>query len=306
VVSSPGHRLVGVCFMTSSLCDVVTVLTYSSEREDLLAALHPRRLLLPRPRGDAHTSVCSRCLGTVSSCSQQYLLKVRISGSSIKCLDVCFIMFLWTKPFDFQVLPFRTRVLRALARPLDDRKRLVRRAAVRARTDWYVVVLLLLRFPHSSSSSFSSLFFVFIFLTLLLLRFPQSCSSSSLFFVYFSLTLFPLLLCFPQSFSPCSCCCSSSSSRFFVFFFVFLNLLVVLLVLLLCFVVRHKYSLSCFFLTGSCWEVLEEVDSAPETQPVSSWKNTQWESGTSWTRRCPPAPLWIFQHPSILITHLFS
>lgn len=38
-----------------------------------------------------------------------------------------------------EVLPFRTRVLRALARPLDDRKRLVRRAAVRARTDWFLL-----------------------------------------------------------------------------------------------------------------------------------------------------------------------
>ncbi|TNN04146.1 hypothetical protein fugu_001175 [Takifugu bimaculatus] len=38
-----------------------------------------------------------------------------------------------------EVLPFRARVLRALARPLDDRKRLVRREAVQARAEWYVV-----------------------------------------------------------------------------------------------------------------------------------------------------------------------
>lgn len=35
-----------------------------------------------------------------------------------------------------QVLPFRPRVLRALARPLDDKKRLVRREAVQARGEW--------------------------------------------------------------------------------------------------------------------------------------------------------------------------
>uniref|UniRef100_A0A3B3DD02 MMS19 nucleotide excision repair protein n=1 Tax=Oryzias melastigma TaxID=30732 RepID=A0A3B3DD02_ORYME len=36
----------------------------------------------------------------------------------------------------FQVLPFRARVLRALAPPLDDRKRLVRQEAVQARGEW--------------------------------------------------------------------------------------------------------------------------------------------------------------------------
>ncbi|XP_029953544.1 MMS19 nucleotide excision repair protein homolog [Salarias fasciatus] len=38
-----------------------------------------------------------------------------------------------------EVLPFRARVLRALAQPLDDRKRLVRREAVRARGEWFLV-----------------------------------------------------------------------------------------------------------------------------------------------------------------------
>lgn len=41
--------------------------------------------------------------------------------------------------FFFKVLPFRARVLRALAQPLDDRKRLVRLEAVQARAEWYVV-----------------------------------------------------------------------------------------------------------------------------------------------------------------------
>uniref|UniRef100_A0A671TVK9 MMS19 nucleotide excision repair protein n=1 Tax=Sparus aurata TaxID=8175 RepID=A0A671TVK9_SPAAU len=39
----------------------------------------------------------------------------------------------------FQVLPFRARVLRALARPLDDKKRLVRDEAVQARSEWFLL-----------------------------------------------------------------------------------------------------------------------------------------------------------------------
>ncbi|XP_044035468.1 MMS19 nucleotide excision repair protein homolog isoform X1 [Siniperca chuatsi] len=38
-----------------------------------------------------------------------------------------------------EVLPFRARVLRALARPLDDRKRLVRGEAVQARAEWFLL-----------------------------------------------------------------------------------------------------------------------------------------------------------------------
>uniref|UniRef100_A0AAX7TXJ7 MMS19 nucleotide excision repair protein n=1 Tax=Astatotilapia calliptera TaxID=8154 RepID=A0AAX7TXJ7_ASTCA len=39
----------------------------------------------------------------------------------------------------FPVLPFRARVLRALAKPLDDKKRLVRREAVQARAQWFLL-----------------------------------------------------------------------------------------------------------------------------------------------------------------------
>uniref|UniRef100_A0A671TVJ1 MMS19 nucleotide excision repair protein n=1 Tax=Sparus aurata TaxID=8175 RepID=A0A671TVJ1_SPAAU len=39
----------------------------------------------------------------------------------------------------FPVLPFRARVLRALARPLDDKKRLVRDEAVQARSEWFLL-----------------------------------------------------------------------------------------------------------------------------------------------------------------------
>ncbi|XP_061764988.1 MMS19 nucleotide excision repair protein homolog isoform X2 [Nerophis ophidion] len=38
-----------------------------------------------------------------------------------------------------EVLPFRARVLRALAKPLDDKKRLVRMEAVRARGEWFLL-----------------------------------------------------------------------------------------------------------------------------------------------------------------------
>ncbi|KAL3967426.1 putative ATP-dependent RNA helicase DDX4 [Sarotherodon galilaeus] len=38
-----------------------------------------------------------------------------------------------------EVLPFRARVLRALAKPLDDKKRLVRREAVQARGEWFLL-----------------------------------------------------------------------------------------------------------------------------------------------------------------------
>uniref|UniRef100_A0AAQ6AA42 MMS19 nucleotide excision repair protein n=1 Tax=Amphiprion ocellaris TaxID=80972 RepID=A0AAQ6AA42_AMPOC len=39
----------------------------------------------------------------------------------------------------FPVLPFRARVLRALAKPLDDKKRLVRSEAVQARGEWFLL-----------------------------------------------------------------------------------------------------------------------------------------------------------------------
>ncbi|XP_026207027.1 MMS19 nucleotide excision repair protein homolog [Anabas testudineus] len=38
-----------------------------------------------------------------------------------------------------EILPFRARVLRALAQPLDDKKRLVRREAVQARGEWFLL-----------------------------------------------------------------------------------------------------------------------------------------------------------------------
>lgn len=45
---------------------------------------------------------------------------------------------LWplTNPSPWQIMPFRARVLRALAVPLDDLKRMVRSEAVVARNEW--------------------------------------------------------------------------------------------------------------------------------------------------------------------------
>lgn len=36
----------------------------------------------------------------------------------------------------YQVIPYKPRVIRALAKPLDDKKRLVRKEAVAARGEW--------------------------------------------------------------------------------------------------------------------------------------------------------------------------
>ncbi|XP_013882296.1 MMS19 nucleotide excision repair protein homolog [Austrofundulus limnaeus] len=58
-------------------------------------------------------------------------MKIRIA--SIRCIHA-----LSQFPVH-EVLPFRARVLRALAPPLDDRKRLVRREAVQARGEWFLL-----------------------------------------------------------------------------------------------------------------------------------------------------------------------
>ncbi|XP_072559603.1 MMS19 nucleotide excision repair protein homolog [Paramormyrops kingsleyae] len=69
----------------------------------------------------------SRLLGLTSSPA----MKVRIT--SLQCLNA-------VSHFpDHGVLPFRDRVLRALAPPLDDKKRLVRKEAVAARGEWFLL-----------------------------------------------------------------------------------------------------------------------------------------------------------------------
>ncbi|XP_054623207.1 MMS19 nucleotide excision repair protein homolog isoform X2 [Dunckerocampus dactyliophorus] len=58
-------------------------------------------------------------------------MSVRIT--SLRCIHAlsCFP--------EHEVLPFRTRVLQALAKPLDDKKRLVRKEAVLARAEWFLL-----------------------------------------------------------------------------------------------------------------------------------------------------------------------
>ncbi|KAM8836399.1 MMS19 nucleotide excision repair protein homolog isoform 4-T4 [Spinachia spinachia] len=72
-------------------------------------------------------ALVGRLLGLTSSA----VMSVRIA--SLRCIHSisCFPAH--------EVLPFRARVLRALSRPLDDHKRLVRREAVRARAEWFLL-----------------------------------------------------------------------------------------------------------------------------------------------------------------------
>ncbi|KAL6094473.1 mms19 [Pungitius sinensis] len=72
-------------------------------------------------------ALVGRLLGLTSS----GVMSVRIA--SLRCIH-CISCF----PAH-EVLPFRARVLRALSRPLDDHKRLVRREAVRARAEWFLL-----------------------------------------------------------------------------------------------------------------------------------------------------------------------
>ncbi|XP_041671102.1 MMS19 nucleotide excision repair protein homolog isoform X2 [Cheilinus undulatus] len=58
-------------------------------------------------------------------------MSVRIA--SLRCINAV------SRFPEHEVLPFRARVLRALARPLDDKKRLVRTEAVQARGEWFLL-----------------------------------------------------------------------------------------------------------------------------------------------------------------------
>ncbi|XP_054454424.1 MMS19 nucleotide excision repair protein homolog isoform X2 [Anoplopoma fimbria] len=72
-------------------------------------------------------ALVSRLLALISSPA----MSVRIT--SLRCIHAI------SRFPEHEVLPFRARVLRALARPLDDRKRLVRREAVQARAEWFLL-----------------------------------------------------------------------------------------------------------------------------------------------------------------------
>ncbi|KAM9837604.1 MMS19 nucleotide excision repair protein homolog [Aulostomus maculatus] len=72
-------------------------------------------------------ALVSRLLGLTSSPS----MKVKIV--SLRCIHAV------SRFPAHEVLPFRARVLRALATPLDDKKRMVRSEAVQARGDWFLL-----------------------------------------------------------------------------------------------------------------------------------------------------------------------
>ncbi|KAF4085446.1 hypothetical protein AMELA_G00118080 [Ameiurus melas] len=67
------------------------------------------------------------------------LLALTISPAmKVRITALCCVHALSRLP-SHMVLPFRARVLRTLAKPLDDRKRLVRKEAVAARSEWFLL-----------------------------------------------------------------------------------------------------------------------------------------------------------------------
>ncbi|XP_066550026.1 MMS19 nucleotide excision repair protein homolog isoform X2 [Amia ocellicauda] len=92
-----------------------------------LSCLHPLLLEPPPALTLQLNALLSRLLALTTSPS----MNVRIH--SLRCLHAL------TRFEDHLVLPFRSRVLRALAGPLDDKKRLVRREAVMARGEWFLL-----------------------------------------------------------------------------------------------------------------------------------------------------------------------
>lgn len=92
-----------------------------------LSCLEPVLVNPPQVLIQQLEALVSRLLGLVCSPA----MKIRIA--SIRCI----LALTYFPPHE--VLPFQARVLRALAPPLDDRKRLVRRAAVQARAEWFLL-----------------------------------------------------------------------------------------------------------------------------------------------------------------------
>ncbi|RXM36896.1 MMS19 nucleotide excision repair protein-like [Acipenser ruthenus] len=89
-----------------------------------LSCLHPLLLDTPQVMTSHLETLLSRLLGLTASPA----MKVRIT--SLQCLKAL------TRLPEHVVLPSRPRILRALAVPLGDKKRLVRREAVLARGEW--------------------------------------------------------------------------------------------------------------------------------------------------------------------------
>uniref|UniRef100_A0AAR2LPT5 MMS19 nucleotide excision repair protein n=1 Tax=Pygocentrus nattereri TaxID=42514 RepID=A0AAR2LPT5_PYGNA len=92
-----------------------------------LSCLQPVLLDPPPALTTQLEALFSRLLSLTSSPS----MKVRIAA--LRCVHAL------SRLPEHQVLPFRARVLRALAAPLDDKKRLVRKEAVSARGEWFLL-----------------------------------------------------------------------------------------------------------------------------------------------------------------------
>ncbi|XP_014853446.1 PREDICTED: MMS19 nucleotide excision repair protein homolog isoform X1 [Poecilia mexicana] len=92
-----------------------------------LSCLQPVLINPPQVLIQQLEALVSRLLALIGSPA----MKIRVA--SIRC-----VLALSCFPAH-EVLPFRSRVLRALAPPLDDRKRLVRREAVQARAEWFLL-----------------------------------------------------------------------------------------------------------------------------------------------------------------------
>ena len=89
-----------------------------------LSCLQPVLLDPPQVLVQQLEALVSRLLNLTSSPA----MNVRIA--SLRCIHAV------ANFPEHEVMPFRARVLKALSRPLDDKKRLVRREAVLARGEW--------------------------------------------------------------------------------------------------------------------------------------------------------------------------
>ncbi|XP_029104589.1 MMS19 nucleotide excision repair protein homolog isoform X2 [Scleropages formosus] len=94
-----------------------------------LSCLHP--VLLDPPASPALAPQLDGLIFRLLGLTTSPAMKVRIA--TLRCLHAL------ARFPDHMILPFRARVLRALATPLDDHKRLVRREAVAARGEWFLL-----------------------------------------------------------------------------------------------------------------------------------------------------------------------
>uniref|UniRef100_A0A3P9QBF3 MMS19 nucleotide excision repair protein n=1 Tax=Poecilia reticulata TaxID=8081 RepID=A0A3P9QBF3_POERE len=122
-------KQVQVSELPALLSLLLEALTCTDEGVQLstLSCLQPVLINPPQVLIQQLEALVSRLLALIGSPA----MKIRVA--SIRC-----VLALSCFPAH-EVLPFRSRVLRALAPPLDDRKRLVRREAVQARAEWFLL-----------------------------------------------------------------------------------------------------------------------------------------------------------------------